>query len=69
MAGESVVKPDDEATKNSTSTLTTTTTTATTTHRGSCHCGAVRFEFDAPRVLRAVECNCAPKFFGFDGER
>eukprot|EP00882_Tetradesmus_deserticola_P011371 GHRQ01012030.1.p1 GENE.GHRQ01012030.1~~GHRQ01012030.1.p1 ORF type:complete len:153 (+),score=16.06 GHRQ01012030.1:195-653(+) len=30
-----------------------------TTHRGGCHCGAVRFEFQAPRSLVAWECNCS----------
>lgn len=29
------------------------------THRGGCHCGAVRFEIDAPRDLEALECNCS----------
>jgi hypothetical protein len=29
------------------------------THAGSCHCGAVRFEVDAPAVLAALECNCS----------
>lgn len=29
------------------------------THRGGCHCGAVRFEFDAPPALEALECNCS----------
>jgi hypothetical protein len=29
------------------------------THRGGCHCGAVRFEFDAPEDLVAQECNCS----------
>lgn len=28
-------------------------------HRGGCHCGAVRFEVDAPAVLPLVECNCS----------
>lgn len=28
------------------------------THRGGCHCGAVRFEVEAPAVLQALECNC-----------
>ena len=56
MAGEGDAKATSNVdAKNSTSTSTTTTTT---THRGSSHCGAVRFEFDAPRVLKAVECNC-----------
>lgn len=41
------------------STSTATTSTADVVlHRGGCHCGAVTFEFSAPRVLRAVECNC-----------
>ena len=29
------------------------------THRGGCHCGRVRFEVDAPQVLRVSECNCS----------
>ena len=29
------------------------------THRGGCHCGAVRFEVDAPAVIEAYECNCS----------
>lgn len=28
------------------------------THRGGCHCGAVRFEVEAPAELRVLECNC-----------
>jgi len=28
-------------------------------HRGSCHCGAVRFEVDAPARIAALECNCS----------
>ena len=28
-------------------------------HRGGCHCGAVRFEVDAPSSLVAWECNCS----------
>jgi hypothetical protein len=28
-------------------------------HRGGCHCGAVRFEVDAPAVLEVHECNCS----------
>ena len=28
-------------------------------HRGGCHCGAVRFEVEAPAVLEAYECNCS----------
>lgn len=29
------------------------------THRGGCHCGAVRFEVKAPAVLEANDCNCS----------
>ena len=29
------------------------------THRGSCHCGAVKFEIDAPSKLHAHACNCS----------
>ena len=29
------------------------------THRGGCHCGAVRFEVDAPRRLQVHDCNCS----------
>lgn len=32
---------------------------ALVTHRGSCHCGAVRFEVEAPADLRVQECNCS----------
>ena len=28
------------------------------THLGGCHCGAVRFEVDAPARIEALECNC-----------
>jgi len=28
-------------------------------HRGGCHCGRVRFEVEAPRVVEASECNCS----------
>lgn len=28
-------------------------------YNGSCHCGAVRFEVDAPEVLEADRCNCS----------
>ncbi len=30
-----------------------------TTHRGGCHCGKVRFEFEAPENLEVLECNCS----------
>lgn len=32
---------------------------ALVTHRGGCHCGAVRFQVDAPADIEAVECNCS----------
>lgn len=28
-------------------------------HKGGCHCGAVRFEVDAPADLAVDECNCS----------
>lgn len=28
-------------------------------YSGSCHCGAVRFEIEAPDVLEAERCNCS----------
>jgi len=30
-----------------------------TTHTGGCHCGAVRFEVDAPSPLHVLDCNCS----------
>ncbi|MGB5164332.1 MAG: GFA family protein [Woeseiaceae bacterium] len=30
-----------------------------TTHSGGCHCGAVRFEVDAPAYIAATQCNCS----------
>ena len=29
------------------------------THTGSCHCGDVRFEVDAPAEIEALDCNCS----------
>jgi centromere protein V len=29
------------------------------THKGGCHCGAVRFEVTAPAAIRATRCNCS----------
>ena len=29
------------------------------THRGGCHCQAIRFEVDAPAVIRVSQCNCS----------
>jgi centromere protein V len=34
-------------------------TTGLVTHRGGCHCGAVRFEVDAPARLLVHDCNCS----------
>jgi len=28
-------------------------------YQGSCHCGAVKFEVEAPRNLEVEECNCS----------
>ncbi|MBM3512540.1 MAG: GFA family protein [Alphaproteobacteria bacterium] len=28
-------------------------------HRGGCHCGAEKFEFDAPRRVTVQDCNCS----------
>ena len=28
-------------------------------YQGSCHCGAVTFEIDAPEVLEVEDCNCS----------
>jgi hypothetical protein len=28
-------------------------------YTGSCHCGAIRFEVDAPEQVEASECNCS----------
>ena len=30
-----------------------------TTHKGGCHCGAIRFEVDAPADIEATRCNCS----------
>lgn len=29
------------------------------TYLGGCHCGAVRFEFEAPDAVDVTECNCS----------
>ena len=31
----------------------------TVTHRGGCHCGAVRFEVDATAEIEVFACNCS----------
>lgn len=36
-----------------------TDATSLVVHRGSCHCGAVEFEVDAPAVIDALDCNCS----------
>lgn len=28
-------------------------------YTGSCHCGAVRFEFEAPEIISGLRCNCS----------
>ena len=28
-------------------------------HHGSCHCGRVRFEIEAPAAIAALDCNCS----------
>ena len=28
-------------------------------HKGSCHCGAIHFEVEAPDEIYAQECNCS----------
>ena len=28
-------------------------------HKGSCHCGKVSFEVQAPEVLKCIKCNCS----------
>jgi hypothetical protein len=33
--------------------------TSLVTHTGGCHCGAVRFEVDAPASIEVRECNCS----------
>ena len=35
------------------------TAPATATHKGGCHCGAVRFEVDLPERFEVEDCNCS----------
>lgn len=28
-------------------------------HSGGCHCGAIRFQFEAPEVVTVYRCNCS----------
>jgi len=30
-----------------------------TTHKGGCHCGAIRFEAEGPTNITASQCNCS----------
>lgn len=30
-----------------------------TKHSGGCHCGAVKFEIEAPAIITASRCNCS----------
>lgn len=30
-----------------------------TNHAGSCHCGRIRFEIEAPAEIEALDCNCS----------
>ena len=39
--------------------MTTLAASGFVTHRGGCHCGAVRFEVDAPARLLVHDCNCS----------
>lgn len=34
-------------------------TSSLQTYQGQCHCGAVRFEFDAPGAVGVTDCNCS----------
>ncbi len=34
-------------------------TKETVTHKGACHCGAVSFEFQAPKSMSMTICNCS----------
>lgn len=31
----------------------------TVLHHGSCHCGAIQFQVQAPKVINAIDCNCS----------
>ena len=31
----------------------------TVIHNGSCHCGRIKFEVEAPEILECVTCNCS----------
>lgn len=45
--------------KNSTPSNSNFSRPAEISHQGSCHCGAVKFEVDAPADLHAHACNCS----------
>jgi hypothetical protein len=40
-------------------TMTSDTTAGLVCYTGGCHCGAVRFEVDAPERIEAMDCNCS----------
>ncbi|MGF1607112.1 MAG: GFA family protein [Rhodothalassiaceae bacterium] len=43
-------------------------TEALRVHKGGCHCGAIRFEIEAPARLTVLPCNCSIcRMSGFDG--
>lgn len=31
----------------------------TIVHNGSCHCGKIKFQVDAPEIIECVTCNCS----------
>uniref|UniRef100_A0A7M5WM68 CENP-V/GFA domain-containing protein n=1 Tax=Clytia hemisphaerica TaxID=252671 RepID=A0A7M5WM68_9CNID len=37
----------------------TTNETKAVLHKGSCHCGKIRFEVEAPEKITCVTCNCS----------
>jgi len=39
--------------------MSTAAETTHVVHRGGCHCGAIRFEVEAPARLLVHECNCS----------
>lgn len=32
---------------------------STVVHSGSCHCGKIKFEVEAPEIIECVTCNCS----------
>ena len=39
--------------------MSTSTAEPKVVHRGGCHCGAVRFEFQSPSSITVIDCNCS----------